>query len=62
MDEALDAEFPRRTGMVRNVPTADRPDFRVLGNPIKINGKRAEQVAAPALGADNDALLAREPA
>ena len=62
MDEALDAAFPHRTGMVRNVPTADRPDFRVLGNPIKINGKRAEQVAAPALGADNDALLAREPA
>ena len=62
MDEALDAAFPRRTGMVRNVPTADRPDFRVLGNPIKINGKRAEQVAAPALGADNDALLAQEPA
>jgi crotonobetainyl-CoA:carnitine CoA-transferase CaiB-like acyl-CoA transferase len=62
MDEALDAAFPRRTGMVRNVPTADRPDFRVLGNPIKINGERAEQVAAPALGADNDALLAQEPA
>lgn len=57
MDEALDAEFPRTTGMVRNVPTADRPDFRVLGNPIKIDGKRPEQVAAPMLGADNDALL-----
>ncbi len=57
MDEALDAEFPRQTGMVRNVPTADRPDFRVLGNPLKIDGKRPEQVAAPALGADNDALL-----
>jgi crotonobetainyl-CoA:carnitine CoA-transferase CaiB-like acyl-CoA transferase len=62
MDEALDAEFPRRTGMVRNVPTADRPDFLVLGNPIKIDGKRPEQVAAPTLGADNDALLARETA
>jgi crotonobetainyl-CoA:carnitine CoA-transferase CaiB-like acyl-CoA transferase len=60
MDEALDAEFPRATGMVRNVPTADRPDFRVLGNPIKIDGKRLEQVAAPALGADNDAVLAQE--
>ena len=57
MDEALDAEFPRATGMVRNVPTADRPDFRVLGNPLKIDGQRPEQVAAPALGADNDALL-----
>lgn len=57
MDEALDADFPRRTGMIRNVPTADRADFRVLGNPIKIDGKRPEQVAAPTLGADNDALL-----
>ena len=61
MGEALDAEFPHETGMVRNVPTADRPDFRVLGNPIKVNGARAAQVAAPTLGADN-ALLAREPA
>ena len=59
MDEALDSDFPRRTGMVRNVPTADRPDFRVLGNPLKVDGKRAEQVAAPVLGADNDALLGR---
>ena len=32
-------------------------DFRVLGNPLQIDGKRLEQVAAPALGADNDALL-----
>jgi len=31
--------------------------YRVLGNPLKIDGKRPEQVAAPALGADNDALL-----
>ena len=62
MDEALDAEFPQRTGMVRNVPTADRPDFRVLGNPIKVNGQRAEQAAAPTLGADNAMLLARETA
>jgi crotonobetainyl-CoA:carnitine CoA-transferase CaiB-like acyl-CoA transferase len=59
MDEALDAEFPRRTGMVRNVPTADRPDFRVLGNPLKIDGTRPEQVAAPTLGADNAALLGK---
>ncbi len=57
MDEALYADFPRATGMVRNVPTADRADFRVLGNPIKIDGQRPEQVAAPRLGADNDALL-----
>src|SRR6185503_16081023 len=60
MDEALDAEFPRATGMVRTVPTADHADFRVLGNPLRIDGKRLEQVAAPALGADNDALLPQQ--
>jgi crotonobetainyl-CoA:carnitine CoA-transferase CaiB-like acyl-CoA transferase len=57
MDEALDADFPSRTGMVRNVPVAGRADFRVLGNPVKVDGKRAEQMAAPTLGADNEALL-----
>ena len=62
MDEALDADFPHRTGMIRNVPVAGREDFRVLGNPIKVDGKRPEQTAAPTLGADNDALLAKKPA
>jgi crotonobetainyl-CoA:carnitine CoA-transferase CaiB-like acyl-CoA transferase len=59
MDEALDAAFPRRTGMIRNVPVAERADFLVLGNPLKIDGERPEQVAAPTLGADNDALLGK---
>jgi crotonobetainyl-CoA:carnitine CoA-transferase CaiB-like acyl-CoA transferase len=59
MDEALDADFPRRTGMIRNVPTAGRADFRALGNPLKIDGQRPEQIAAPALGADNDALFGK---
>jgi len=59
MDEALDADFPRRTGMIRNVPTAGRADFRALGNPLKIDGQRPGQIAAPALGADNDALLGK---
>jgi crotonobetainyl-CoA:carnitine CoA-transferase CaiB-like acyl-CoA transferase len=60
LDEALDAAFPRTTGMVCNVPTADRPDFRVLANPLKVDGRRLEQIAAPALGADNGTVLARE--
>ncbi len=58
-DEALDAEFPRTTGMVRTVPVTGRADFRVLANPLKIDGARLEQTAAPTLGADNDALLGR---
>jgi hypothetical protein len=57
MDEALDADFPLRTGMIRNVPVVGRADFQVLANPIKVDGKRPEQTAAPSLGADNDALL-----
>jgi len=34
-----------------------RPDLRVLANPIKIDGRRLEQQAGPAVGADNQALL-----
>ena len=59
LDQALDAEFARETGMVRTVPTANRADFRVLANPIKIDGERPHQVAPPALGADTDAVLGK---
>jgi hypothetical protein len=48
--------------MVKTVAHAARADFRVLANPIKIDGQRLEQVAARALGADNALLLDGEPA
>ena len=57
MDEALDRTFHSAPKVIPNVPEVGRPDFRVLANPIKIDGKRPEQTAAPSLGADNDALL-----
>jgi crotonobetainyl-CoA:carnitine CoA-transferase CaiB-like acyl-CoA transferase len=57
LDQALDAPFVRETGMVRTVPHPDRPDFRALANPLKIDGARPEQAAAPALGADNAGVL-----
>ncbi|MBL6749082.1 MAG: CoA transferase [Nevskia sp.] len=55
--EALDADFVRATGMVRGVPHPLRDGFRVLASPLKIDGARPPQAAAPALGADNAQLL-----
>ena len=48
--------------MVRSVVHPARSDLRVLANPLKIDGKRLEQVAAPNLGADTEAVLAELPA
>lgn len=59
VDAGLDSDFVREVGMVRQVPLAERPDFRVLANPIKIDGERLSQAPAPLLGGSNDALLRR---
>jgi crotonobetainyl-CoA:carnitine CoA-transferase CaiB-like acyl-CoA transferase len=50
---ALDNPFLKTTEMVRSVPHPAMPNMRVLANPIKINGKRLEQVPCSPLGADN---------
>ena len=57
--QALDSPFARRLGMVETVPHPDKPDLRVVANPIKVNGEHAPLSAAPTLGADNEALLQR---
>jgi crotonobetainyl-CoA:carnitine CoA-transferase CaiB-like acyl-CoA transferase len=57
VDEALESPFVQEAGMVRSVPHPQRPDFRVLANPLKIDGRRPEQVASHALGADTEAVL-----
>jgi crotonobetainyl-CoA:carnitine CoA-transferase CaiB-like acyl-CoA transferase len=57
LDQALDSEFVRTSGMVTNVPHPLRADFRALANPLKIDGERPVQRSAPDLGADH-ALLA----
>src|SRR5262249_19260685 len=57
LDEALDAPFVGEVGMVRTVAHAARSDLKVLANPLKLDGRRPDQVAAKALGADNDVLL-----
>jgi crotonobetainyl-CoA:carnitine CoA-transferase CaiB-like acyl-CoA transferase len=61
LDEALDAPFVGEVGMVRTIAHAARSDLRVLANPLKIDGRRPDQVAAKNLGADNELLLGPGP-
>jgi crotonobetainyl-CoA:carnitine CoA-transferase CaiB-like acyl-CoA transferase len=56
LDKALEAPFVAER-MVTHVPHPARQDFRVLANPIKINGQRLSQKVCPPAGADNEAVL-----
>jgi crotonobetainyl-CoA:carnitine CoA-transferase CaiB-like acyl-CoA transferase len=55
--QALDNPFLNKTGMIQSLPHPEKPDMRILANPIKINGKRLEQNACSPMGADTAALL-----
>jgi crotonobetainyl-CoA:carnitine CoA-transferase CaiB-like acyl-CoA transferase len=55
--QALDNPFARAIGMVRNLPHPARPDFRVLANPIKLDGDRLPSRCAPRLGEHTDSIL-----
>ena len=55
---ALESEFVAEADMIRRVPHPNRPDFRVLSNPLKLDGQRLEQQVCSALGADGEELLA----
>jgi crotonobetainyl-CoA:carnitine CoA-transferase CaiB-like acyl-CoA transferase len=57
MPQALDNDFPNRTGMIRNVPHPLRADFRSFANPIKLDGARLPSRPGPALGADTGDVL-----
>jgi len=52
VDQALANPFVQATGMVNQVGHPERADFRMLANPLKINGERPVQHACAALGAD----------
>jgi crotonobetainyl-CoA:carnitine CoA-transferase CaiB-like acyl-CoA transferase len=62
LDEALENPFLRTTGMIAHVPHPERPNMRVLANPIKINGQRLSQQVCSTPGADNAAVLAEQAA
>ena len=55
--EALDNSFLETTAMLDRVPHPDNPDLRILSNPIKVDGQRLPNRAAPLLGSDTDAVL-----
>ena len=47
LDAALDNPFIHATGMVQTTDHPDLPGMRVLGNPIRLDGKRLPTRAAP---------------
>ena len=55
--QALDNPYAGAIGMVRALPHPARLDFRVLANPIKLDGARLPSRRAPGLGEHTDSLL-----
>ena len=60
--QALDSPFLRETDMIRAVPHPEKPDMRMLANPIKIDGQRLDQAACSPCGTDNARYSAAAPA
>jgi crotonobetainyl-CoA:carnitine CoA-transferase CaiB-like acyl-CoA transferase len=57
LPQALDNSFAKAIGMVRPLAHPVRPDFRVVANPIKLDGERLPSRRAPELGEHTDELL-----
>jgi crotonobetainyl-CoA:carnitine CoA-transferase CaiB-like acyl-CoA transferase len=57
LPQALDNPFATAIGMVRPLSHPVRPDFRVLANPIKLDGERLPSRRAPGLGEHTDEIL-----
>jgi len=55
---ALDNPYAAAGGMVQSVPHPAMADFRMLANPVKLDGERTPARVCAALGADTDMLLA----
>ena len=54
--DAIDNPFVAESGMVRDVPHRGGRTLRVFANPLRIDGERLEQMAAPALNEDGPEL------
>jgi len=57
LQAALDNPYAKAIGMVRPLAHPVRPDFRVLANPIKLDGVRLPSRRGPALGEHTDEVL-----
>ena len=55
--QAVANPFVATVDMVRPVPHPAKPDFKMFGNPLKIDGQRLQQTVCSPLGADNAAIL-----
>ncbi len=57
LPQALDNPYIRQIGMLRDLPHPQQPDYRVLANPIKLDGQRLPSRVAPRLGEHTDEIL-----
>jgi crotonobetainyl-CoA:carnitine CoA-transferase CaiB-like acyl-CoA transferase len=57
LDQAMDNPWLVTTGMRDTVRHPDRDTIHVLANPIKVDGQRLPNRAAPLLSADSEAIL-----
>lgn len=55
--QAFANPFMETVGMVAGTPHPEKPEFKLLANPLKIDGKRLSQKVCSPLGADNEAIL-----
>lgn len=59
LEDAVDNPFIEESGMIAHVPHPSGRDLRFFANPIKLNGERLDQRAAPALDADGAKIRKR---
>jgi crotonobetainyl-CoA:carnitine CoA-transferase CaiB-like acyl-CoA transferase len=62
LDGAIDNPFVAEVGMVQEVPHPNGRTLRMFANPLRFDGARLAQRAAPGLDADGPALRGRFPA
>jgi crotonobetainyl-CoA:carnitine CoA-transferase CaiB-like acyl-CoA transferase len=55
--QAIANPFVATVDMVRTVPHPAKSDFKMLANPLRIDGKRLQQAVCSPLGGDNEAVL-----
>jgi crotonobetainyl-CoA:carnitine CoA-transferase CaiB-like acyl-CoA transferase len=57
LPQALDNPYLQTIGMLQNVPHPLKQDFRIISNPIKLDGARLPAARGPALGEHSAELL-----
>lgn len=57
LPQALDNPYFAQTGGIQSIDHPDRPGFRVVSNPIRLDGARARATPGPKRGADTDSVL-----